>query len=554
MSDDGRAPRTIGGRYQVLGTLGHGGMATVYRAVDEQLGREVAVKVFRTGPVDHGERSRAEAEIRVLASLRHPSLVTLYDAAIADGDGESFLVMELVPGTDLATRMRDGALPRGVVAHIGAQVADALAAVHAQGIVHRDVKPANVLIEDDATAPGGLRVKLADFGIALLRDAARLTGTGMVMGTAAYLAPEQVTNQELTGEADVYALGLLLLEALTGRQAFPGGVMESATARLTRAPEIDPSLPVAWRTLLHTMSAMAPEDRPTAAEVAARLRALGRDVDTAAAPTALLDRPGGPGRAAAAAGAAAGVAGAAVGAMGADAAHADRPTAAMDAPTRAMPTGDAPTRLLTSTQGGGADAPTAVLGGGVAGADGGGGGGARAGGAGGRGAGSGGRGAGSGGGGAGPDGPGPSGSGAERARRRRTAWIVVAVVAALVVIGVLVALAVRSRGPATPEPTGTATTMTSGPVTSPLPSQAPSSGPSEPAQPTQPAQTAEPAPQPSVTPTTVPQPEPTVPVATPTTAAGTVKQHPGKGVGNVVEDAADGHGNGHGNATGNGKR
>ncbi len=97
------AERVFGGRYRVTGTLGHGGMASVYRAVDEQLGREVAVKVFRTGAVDHGERARAEAEIHTLAALRSPALVTLYDAALDDADGDSYLVMELVPGSDLAT-------------------------------------------------------------------------------------------------------------------------------------------------------------------------------------------------------------------------------------------------------------------------------------------------------------------------------------------------------------------------------------------------------------------------------------------------------------------
>ncbi|WIB13784.1 serine/threonine-protein kinase [Curtobacterium sp. MCPF17_052] len=261
-------------------------MASVYRAVDEQLGREVAVKLFRIGPVDHGERARAEAEIHVLAGLRSPNLVTLFDAALDDVDGDSFLVMELVPGSDLATRLREGPLDPTTTARVGAQVAEGLAAVHAQGIVHRDVKPANVLLEQD-----GEHVKLADFGIALLRDAARVTGTGTVIGTAAYLAPEQVLGQPVTGEADVYALGLMLLEALTGKQAFPGSAVEAATARLARAPEIDQHLPTAWRTLLHVMTAQHPEDRPSAAEAAARLRALGRD--EVAPATQLL--PGGPG-------------------------------------------------------------------------------------------------------------------------------------------------------------------------------------------------------------------------------------------------------------------
>ncbi|MCS6574035.1 protein kinase [Curtobacterium flaccumfaciens pv. flaccumfaciens] len=344
--------RVFGGRYRVTGALGHGGMASVYRAVDEQLGREVAVKVFRIGPVDRGERARAEAEIQTLATLRAPELVTLYDAALDDVDGDSYLVMELVPGSDLATRLREGPLDPATAARLGAQVADGLAAVHAQGIVHRDVKPANVLLESD-----GRHVKLADFGIALLRDASRVTGTGTVMGTAAYLAPEQVLAQEITGKADVYSLGLVLLECLTGRQPFPGSAVESATARLTRSPEIDRQLPTAWRTLLHVMTAQDPAERPTAAEAAERLRALGRDEPTNA--TQLL--PGAPGAVTAAA---AGAAGAAVGA--AAAANADDRTRAMPAselPNGGVQPGDDATRVL-DTHGPNAadDVSTTVLG------------------------------------------------------------------------------------------------------------------------------------------------------------------------------------------------
>ncbi|WP_412872281.1 protein kinase domain-containing protein [Curtobacterium flaccumfaciens] len=329
--------RVFGGRYRVTGTLGHGGMASVYRAVDEQLGREVAVKVFRIGPVDRGERARAEAEIQTLATLRAPELVTLYDAALDDVDGDSYLVMELVPGSDLATRLREGPLDPATAARLGAQVADGLAAVHAQGIVHRDVKPANVLLESD-----GRHVKLADFGIALLRDASRVTGTGTVMGTAAYLAPEQVLAKEITGKADVYSLGLVLLECMTGRQPFPGSAVESATARLTRSPEIDRQLPTAWRTLLHVMTAQEPAERPTAAEAAERLRALGRDEPTNA--TQLL--PGAPGAVTAAA---AGAAGAPVGAGAAAAANADDRTQAMPAselPNGGARPGDDATRVL----------------------------------------------------------------------------------------------------------------------------------------------------------------------------------------------------------------
>lgn len=497
------AERVFGGRYRVTGTLGHGGMASVYRAVDEQLGREVAVKVFRMGAVDHGERARAEAEIQVLAGLRSPSLVTLYDAALDDADGDSYLVMELVPGSDLATRLGEGPLDRPTTARVGAQIADGLAAVHAQGIVHRDVKPANVLLESD-----GSHVKLADFGIALLRDAARVTGTGAVMGTAAYLAPEQVTAQAISGKSDVYALGLVLLEALTGTRPFPGSAIESATARLTRSPEIDPHLPTAWRTLLHVMTATDPAERPTAAEAADRLRALGRaDVEPA---TQLL--PGGPGTVTAAA-AAAGVTGAA-----AATAAMDAPTQAWDgAPTQAMPVtppADDATRLLpTGRASSPDDAATTVLG--TQRGGGGTGGGAPA----------------------APVRPAPRPEEPER-KSRRGLVITLVVVGVLVLAGIIGALAFANGG-GTPAPTQSTSSTPEQPQQEPSdeasqpaeqPSQPAEQQPSEPAeQPSEPAeeQPSEPAePSQPSEPSSGPQPsvQPTLPVQTPaadTGAAGT---------------------------------
>lgn len=454
--------RVFGGRYRVTGTLGHGGMASVYRAVDEQLGREVAVKVFRIGPVDHGERARAEAEIQTLAALRSPALVTLFDAALDDLDGDSYLVMELVPGSDLATRLREGPLDRATTARVGAQVADGLAAVHAQGIVHRDVKPANVLLESD-----GSHVKLADFGIALLRDAARVTGTGTVMGTAAYLAPEQVLAQGITGKADVYALGLVLLECLTGRQPFPGSAVESATARLTRSPEIDQHLPTAWRTLLHVMTAQDPADRPTAEEAAQRLRAL--QYDDAAPATQLL--PGGPGTVTQAGGAAAAAAGAAA-AGAAGAAHADDATRAMPVSSASSPTpGDADaTRVLPSQQPASDDVATTVLG-------------AQ-------------RGAPSAGVPRGPVAAPPAQAPDEPKRRRRGPIIVAVVVVVVVLIGIAVAVFALGGDDNTPAPTDSSTPSTSSePEQQPSEDQQPSEPEQQPSEPEQ--QPSEPEQQPS---------------------------------------------------------
>ncbi|WP_022905500.1 serine/threonine-protein kinase [Curtobacterium sp. B18] len=508
--------RVFGGRYRVTGTLGHGGMASVYRAVDEQLGREVAVKVFRIGAVDHGERARAEAEIQTLAALRSPALVTLYDAALDDVDGDSYLVMELVPGSDLATRLREGPLDRSTAAGVGAQVADGLAAAHAQGIVHRDVKPANVLLESD-----GVHVKLADFGIALLRDGARATQTGTVMGTAAYIAPEQVLAQPITGKADVYALGLMLLESLTGRQPFPGSAVESATARLTRGPEIDQHLPTAWRTLLHVMTAQDPAERPSAAEAAQRLRALGHD--DAAPATQLL--PGGPGTVTPAAAAGAAAAGAAA-AGAAGAARADEATQAMPAPgasgndaaTRAMPTAspgaeDATRVMDTHRPSAADDVATTVLGAqasrGATGASAAGG---RPG---------------------GPAGPVPTPSAAagdDRPRRRRGAIIAAVVVVVLVLAGIVVAVvALGGDDGSTPAPTESSSSSTddqqpsqpaeqpSEPADQPSePAEQPSEPaeqPSEPAeQPSEPAQPSDPADEPSV------GPEPSAPASNPVQA------------------------------------
>jgi len=533
------AERVFGGRYRVTGTLGHGGMASVYRAVDEQLGREVAVKVFRIGAVDHGERARAEAEIQTLAALRSPSLVTLYDAALDDVDGDSYLVMELVPGSDLDTRLREGPLDTTTTARMGAQVAEGLAAVHAQGIVHRDVKPANVLLESD-----GEHVKLADFGIALLRDAARVTGTGTVIGTAAYIAPEQVLGREITGQADVYALGLMLLQSLTGTRPFPGTAVESATARLTRGPEIDQHLPTAWRTLLHVMTAQDPAERPTAAEAARRLRALERDGSAPA--TQLL--PGAPGALTRAAGGAAGAAalgGAALGAGGADAASADQAT-------RAMPTAvggpDDATRAYDHTQphgrpGGQDDVSTTVLGTqrGAAAAGGAAAGGALAG-------------AGSGAAGAGAGGAGRP-TGTDEPKRRRGPIIAAVVVVLLVLAGIGVALtALGGDGDdTTPAPTESGQPSTPTDQQSSEPEQQPSQQeqqPSEPAQqPSQEQQPSEPEQQPSE-----PEQQPSEPEQEPSQPADdpSVGPEPGGPASNPVEAPQGGTGTGTSTGTGTG--
>jgi serine/threonine protein kinase len=268
----------LAGRYRLEEMLGSGGAAEVFRATDELLQRQVAVKVFRVdnSPLDDGRRQ--QSEMRVLASLNHPALVTVFDAGREDGGPHAqraFLVMELIHGMTLADQIAQGPLPAADTARIGMRVAQALAYVHDQNIVHRDVKPANVLI---ATLQAGdepeFSAKLTDFGIARLVGDSRMTMHGMTVGTAQYLSPEQARGVDVGPAADVYSLGLVLLECLTGVVAFPGSAVESAGARLHRPPVIPSELGAEWVVLLTAMTELSPGARPTAGEVAERLRGL----------------------------------------------------------------------------------------------------------------------------------------------------------------------------------------------------------------------------------------------------------------------------------------
>jgi hypothetical protein len=207
-------------------------------------------------------------------------LITLLDAGT--NDGRPYLVMELVEGATLAGCCNGTALDPGRVAAIGAELADALGYVHSRGIVHRDVKPGNVLLADDG------RVRLGDFGIArIMEHTTGHTASGVTIGTATYLAPEQVDEQFAGGAispaTDVYSLGLVLLEALTGRCAYPGPPATAALARLRTPPAIPETLPDRWRALLAWMTALHPADRPTTDHVAATLAGLVTGVGPAAA-------------------------------------------------------------------------------------------------------------------------------------------------------------------------------------------------------------------------------------------------------------------------------
>jgi hypothetical protein len=286
----------LSGRYVLGAQLGRGGAGVVYQAMDTSLGRAVAVKILRV--TDVAASSRQLAEIRIMASVSgHPNIVSLFDAFIPDDDrpdgafSGAVLVMELVDGPSLSEILRDGALPSGVVRRMGTEIASALVRLHANAIIHRDIKPANVLISSGGAA------KLADFGISRLEGNTSLTATGFMIGTAGYLSPEQVRGQGAQLSSDIYAFGLVMLEALTGQREFPGPPTEAALARLTRDPIIPDVLSPELGQLLGAMLRRDPAERPTAADVLAALSAANLEArrpvpaDAPAATTPIV-RPG----------------------------------------------------------------------------------------------------------------------------------------------------------------------------------------------------------------------------------------------------------------------
>ncbi|MHA6792066.1 serine/threonine-protein kinase [Pseudonocardia bannensis] len=262
----------LDGRYRLTGLLGTGGMADVRRAVDLQLNRPVAVKIFRPGTDPDGEQ-RFREEARTLANLNHPGLIPVHDFGIEQH--RAYLVMELVEGPTLRARLDREGLPLAEVARIGSDVANVLAYVHTQGVVHRDVTPSNVLLDQ------GRRVRLADFGISRLAGAAGLTSADLAVGTPAYMAPEQVQGDHAGPPADVYALGLVLLEAVTGRPEYPGGSWEAAAERLSRPPAVPGDLPEPLRRALLTMTETDPARRPTARQAAQMLADVATGEDSA---------------------------------------------------------------------------------------------------------------------------------------------------------------------------------------------------------------------------------------------------------------------------------
>ncbi|MGI8650395.1 MAG: serine/threonine-protein kinase, partial [Rubrobacter sp.] len=271
------------GRFTLERSLGSGGMSNVYLGRDEVLGRPIAVKLLRGGLYgDKGEdtAARFRREGRTAARLSHPNIVPVYDAGETllarpeTPDEEpvevSYIVMEYVPSGDLGGLIEDhGPLERDELCRLGAGTADALSHAHGRGVIHRDVKPQNILLD-----PSG-RPKLTDFGIARALEAPQVTRTGNYLGTALYSSPEQLLGEKVSGKTDVYALGITLYQAATGRPPFQGTMMEIAQEHLKTSP-VPPyqRIPGMDRRLSEAiMSCLAkdPDDRPTAEGFSATL-------------------------------------------------------------------------------------------------------------------------------------------------------------------------------------------------------------------------------------------------------------------------------------------
>jgi serine/threonine protein kinase len=250
-------------RYELGELIGRGGMAEVHRAHDRLLDRAVAVKLF-WAPEDQAAHQRFDDEAVALARLSHPGLVSIYDVGRL-GD-RPFLVMEFIDGLSLQSWLLTGPLPLDHVISIGAILAEALTHAHERGVVHRDVKPSNIMLDQDGMP------HLTDFGIARLAGAARITNAKEIIGTPAYLAPEQLSGATASPAVDVYALALVLLECLTGRLEYSAaGDLGVALSRLNQPPHIPADLPPAFADLLAAMTSAEPAERPSAAECAALL-------------------------------------------------------------------------------------------------------------------------------------------------------------------------------------------------------------------------------------------------------------------------------------------
>jgi eukaryotic-like serine/threonine-protein kinase len=279
----------IGDRYEVVDTIGSGGMAIVYRAHDRELERDVAIKVLPQHLVNDGDLlERFQREARLVGRLSHPNIVNVYD--VGEAEGRPYIVMECVDGVTLAEELaRRGRFPTDEAVELALQVCAGLGHAHENGLVHRDVKPRNLLLRSDGI------VKIADFGIARAVEGTQLTATGTVLGTAVYAAPEQVSGEQVTTAADIYSVGAVLYELLAGRPPFtyeslPELVLKQREGRVPSLRDSVPDVPAYLDEVVLRSLAPEPSARPPSAQALARELAQ----EAGAEETTVVKRPSPP--------------------------------------------------------------------------------------------------------------------------------------------------------------------------------------------------------------------------------------------------------------------